>query len=232
MQIDGTRPLGKRAFQVEAASSKGRRHSHNEDAYLVNAEARIFAVADGMGGHREGYVASNAIVSVLGHVLTPQEDFEHRINTVSEAIHRANHSLFSQTQKEAAADISGSTLVSVILDEDYACCLWVGDSRLYLLRKDWLYLISEDHARQDGALTRAVGCMPDVEIDRRIIEIKEGDKLVLCSDGLIKGVNEEELADILSQGGEALAERLVAKAIVGGSLDDITVVLLEIVGDD
>lgn len=213
-------------LEAEVATCRGVTHERNEDAYVVHIEGGLFAIADGMGGHRDGHVASAAIVSVLEKTLAPDAPFEEKIETATRAIESVNASLYAQSRSNPDLDISGSTAVSLIVGEDYACCLWVGDSRLYLFRQGHLFLVSEDHAGPDGALLRAVGSAQTVEVDRRIMEIVEDDLFLLCSDGLLKGMNEDGLAELLSEIGEAPADRLLAKSIVGGSGDDITVILV------
>jgi serine/threonine protein phosphatase PrpC len=219
-------------LEAEAATSRGRKHARNEDAYIVNIEGGLFAVADGMGGHRDGHVASQAVVSLLDHTLDLTATFEQRIAAATQAIETANRVLYSQTLATPGADICGSTAITLVVGEGYACCLWVGDSRLYLFRDNWLYLVSEDHVAEGGSLTRAVGSAAEIEVDRRIIEIKEHDVFLLCSDGLLKGMNEDALADLMGAVGHAPADRLLAKSIAGGSSDDVTVILVWVATHD
>jgi serine/threonine protein phosphatase PrpC len=213
-------------LEAEAASCRGQSHERNEDAYLVDIEGGLFAVADGMGGHRDGHVASNAVMSVLSQTLVVAASLEEKIETATRAIESVNASLYAQSRSSPGMDISGSTAVALIVAERYACCLWAGDSRLYLFRKNNLFLVSEDHGDHGGALTRAVGSAATLEVDRRIVEVKDGDIFLLCSDGLLKGIDEGEIVELLGQTGAAPADRLLAKAIAGGSSDDITLVLV------
>ncbi|MEM8812403.1 MAG: PP2C family serine/threonine-protein phosphatase [Pseudomonadota bacterium] len=213
-------------FEVEAATRRGLRHKTNEDAYLVDVEGGLFSVSDGMGGHRDGNVASNAIVTVLSRTLNPEASFEERIETATLALKRVNEALFGPSRDNPEQDISGATTVSLIVGNGYGCCLWAGDSRLYLMRDENLYLISEDHAGAGGMLTRAVGSAPALETDRRVIALQPDDLFLLCSDGLLKGMNEDELLAMLTGAAGGLAERLVAKAVAGGSTDDITLILV------
>lgn len=215
-----------RRLEAEGASSLGLTHTSNEDAYLIALDGALFAVADGMGGHRDGDIASRSIVSILARTLDPAASFEARIEEATRALESVNGALYAPTIERPDLDISGSTVVGLIVGDAYACCLWVGDSRLYLFRDGALYLISEDHAFENGMLTRAVGSRPLLDVDRRVIEIRAGDLFLLCSDGLMKGLDETDLADILAQRGDGLVDRLIAKSIAGGSGDDITVVLI------
>ncbi|MCJ8518550.1 serine/threonine protein phosphatase PrpC [Pseudorhizobium tarimense] len=219
-------PDGQPVVEAEAATRRGYSHAYNEDAYLVSVDAHVFAVADGMGGHRDGHRASNLVVSALAKKLERPAAFEDRILASQIAIEEANAALHSEAVANPALGISGSTVVALVVGEGYACCLWVGDSRLYLMRSGRLYLISEDHAAVSGALTRAVGSAGKVAVERRLVELSDGDVFLLCSDGLLKGMTEETLIDILAGGGENVADRLLAKSVAGGSTDDITLVLV------
>ncbi len=199
---------------------------------MVDLDGRLFAIADGMGGHRDGHVASRTVIASLQQRGATTSPLEARIGDATYALEEANAALFSQTLANPAAGISGSTAVVLLVGEDYACCLWVGDSRLYLMRNEQLYLISEDHATPDGTLTRAIGSADKVEVERRIVELADGDLFVLCSDGLLKGMDEHELIGILCEEKENSADRLLAKAIAGGSVDDITLVLVWALADE
>lgn len=213
-------------LEAEAVTRRGLSHDTNDDAYLVNIDCGVFCVADGMGGHRDGHIASNAVLSLIERTLDPEASFETKIGTATLAVETVNAMLHAEFLENPALDICGTTFLSLIVGDAYACCLWVGDSRLYLYRAGHLYLISEDHATADGVLTRAVGSAAAVEVERRILKIQEDDVFLLCSDGLLKGVGEGDLADLLGAAGEAQADRLLAKSVVGGSNDDITLVMV------
>ncbi len=215
---------------AESATSRGRQHARNQDAWHIDIESGLFAVADGMGGHRDGHVASAALMAALSAASDPSASFESRIDVATMAIETANRGLYEQHLATPGSDIMGSTVLALILGDRHACCLWVGDSRLYLFRNQWLYLLSEDHA-EGGALIRAVGSASTVQVERRIFERQDGDVFLLCSDGLLKGMGEDEVAELLLGGQDLLAERLIAKAIAGGSSDDITVILVRVNGD-
>ncbi|WP_172746498.1 PP2C family serine/threonine-protein phosphatase [Neorhizobium sp. T25_13] len=204
---------------------------HNEDAYMVSLGERLFAIADGMGVHRDGHIASRTVITSLQQ-RSAATSLEERIDNATRALEEANAALFGESLANPAAGISGSTAVALLVGEDYACCLWVGDSRLYLMRNEKLYLISEDHAAEGGALTRAIGSSAKVDVDRRIVELADGDLFVLCSDGLLKGMGEDELVGILCDRRENAADRLLAKSIAGGSVDDITLVLVWVLADE
>lgn len=221
-----------RAIAAEAATRQGLRHEQNQDCYLVVHQSGLFAVADGMGGHRDGHLASQAFVEELALIsFQTGEAFNDKLQCIEAAYHRVNEQLYGSYLDNPVRDISGSTGLTLVVHEGFAGCQWVGDSRLYLLRQGHLFLISEDHSDDMGRLTRALGSNEDMNVDRRVIETLPGDVLVLCSDGLIKGASETEIADTLAQQGVGAADHLAARAVAGGSSDDITIVVVRIDGD-
>lgn len=212
-------------LDAEAASRRGTQHTVNEDGYLVLAERGIFCVADGMGGHRDGEGASRSLIQALDVAAAGEGGFEERIRGVETAILAVNEALHAPTRTVPGLDISGTTVVVLLVGDGYACCLWAGDSRLYLVRSGRLYLVSEDHVAAGGALTRAVGAGAHLVLDRRVIEIAEGDVFLLCTDGLLKGIGEDDMLALIGAPDGHPAERLIAKAVSGGSNDDITLVM-------
>lgn len=220
-------PAGPHTFlEADAALRCGPAHDNNEDAYFVDIERGVFSIADGMGGHRDGHVASRAVISMLDEALPHAASLECRIDKATHAIRRVNNTLFNQSMEHSDKDICGSTVITLLVDAGYACCLWAGDSRLYLFRDEYLYLVSEDHADSGGALTRAVGASSDLVLDRGLVEVRPGDIFLLCSDGLLKGMSENRLADMLSQSGSGLTDRMLAESVSGGSTDDITLIVV------
>jgi len=223
------RNLPAAAFVSESVTHKGPRHTRNEDAFFSRPEIGLHAVADGMGGHRDGDVASATIIEEIAGLRTRMTHaFGHRVAAVDAAIHRANERLYSRYLANPEDGISGSTVLALILQHDLATCIWAGDSRLYLQREGHLFLLSEDHADEVGRLTSAIGAEEDPALERRTIEVRAGDIFVLCTDGLIKGLSENDMADVLAEWHEGIAQDLLSKAITGGSRDDITCVIVQV----
>lgn len=230
---DMSRSGGARSLDVEAVTRRGFSHVKNEDAYLVDVDRGLFAVSDGMGGHRDGDLASQAVVDALATVpFEPGQSLDQKLALVVRALVRVSNGLFADYLAAPEQDISGATALCVLVDGDYACCVWAGDSRLYLLRDHHLYLVSEDHSDNGGPLTRAIGAAEHIQIDRRLVTLEPNDVLILCTDGLLKGLDETELANMIEDGTAGLADRLLAKAMAGGSKDDITVVAVWTESDD
>lgn len=218
-------------LEAEAATRRGPTHLINQDAFVADAQSGLFVVSDGMGGHRDGQAASSTVTSILDHTFDAHASFEEKLSTASQAISNVNTLLYAPCAADPTIDISGATVVALIVADGYAACLWAGDSRLYLFRDSDLYLISEDHVAEDRTLTRAVGSAPHIDVERRILEVRAGDMFLLASDGLLKGLNEREVSNLLDSYGGGVVERLIDNAIAGGALDDITVVLVRVERD-
>ncbi|GGB45893.1 serine/threonine phosphoprotein phosphatase Stp1 [Roseibium aquae] len=219
-------------IRAEAVTHRGPRHAQNEDSFFSSPETGLFAVADGMGGHRDGHLASAAVIEeIAGLRQYPlAQAFGHKVAAVDAAIHRANERLYRAYLDQPELGITGTTVVSLVLCGDLATCLWSGDSRLYLFRADHLFLLSEDHTDNVGRLTNAIGADADPGLEQRTIEVLRGDTFVLCTDGLFKGITETELADCLADWSDGAADRLLFKAIDGGSRDDITFIIAQVAG--
>jgi serine/threonine protein phosphatase PrpC len=233
-----------------AVTDRGGRHD-NQDSLLVEDELGLYAVADGVGGHQAGDVASATVIQVLREVIAGwrRDDPEQREKAWS-ALHRAIETACATVHRSAKGDpkLAGmsTTVTAVLIDGDQAVMGHVGDSRLYLLREGTLEQISTDHtlaaelyrggviAREHvdrhphaHVLTRNVGTQPSVEVETLLLEVHPGDLLLLCSDGLNPAMHPPErvvdLLDSTSDLAGALGQ-LVERAKAAGSHDNITAV--------
>lgn len=200
----------------------------NQDTHFADAKSGLFSIADGMGGHRDGDLASQATVqAVAGLAGLPATAHEKQLIAVEAALSKVNQTLFASYLAAPEQDISGTTSLSLVISGSYASCIWTGDSRLYLLRDQHLFLISEDHADELGRLTSGVGISETISIlGRRTVELMPGDVFILCTDGLLKGMDETLLANMTAEGTYGLTDRLIARSVAGGSNDDITVIVV------
>src|SRR2546429_4329385 len=226
---------------VGVATDIGKVRGANEDSYLV--EPPLFAVADGMGGHRGGDVASKLALE------TVEQRFHRRTGTLSEQVRRANKAVFERSKVDRRVTGMGTTLTAALVQGDALRLAHVGDSRAYLLRAGSLRQLTTDHtlvARMVKAgeiseaeaevhphrnvLTRALGTEADVRVDEDEIPLLEGDRVLLCSDGLTGMVTEEQIQAILEMDvpAQEAADRLVTAANRAGGIDNITVVVLGI----
>jgi serine/threonine protein phosphatase PrpC len=233
-----------------AVTDMGRMRKNNEDRYLI--AGRLAAVADGMGGHRAGEVASAIAMEELatlehaGPWPTPAGAGE----ALRAVFLQANRRIREVASKDSEFEGMGTTLVALLEDGDSVHLANVGDSRAYLLRNGELSQVTVDHTlvqelidegrlRPDEAerhpqrsiITRALGVESDVEVDLFTYKLLPGDRLLLCSDGLSGVVNEQRIRNVMLRVPEPqrAAEKLVAMANEGGGPDNITVVVLDTV---
>jgi PPM family protein phosphatase len=232
-------------LRVGVATDIGRVRERNDDSYLVDEP--LFAVADGMGGHKGGDVASQLALETI------EAGFLEGGRDLAQPIRDANAAVFERSQVDTAVRGMGTTLTAVVVEGASALFAHVGDSRAYLLRAGDLRQLTEDHtlvARMvksgeiseaeagvhphRSVLTRALGTEPQVEVDEFDVALTDGDRLLLCSDGLTGMVTEEQIVAILSAAPDPqdAADRLVRAANRAGGVDNITVLVLDVESEE
>jgi serine/threonine protein phosphatase PrpC len=226
----------------DALTHQGCVRAANEDSLLCMPREGVWVVADGMGGHRNGKLASERVVASVRNAELPL-DFASACNAVAGGIHAANRSIFNEAS--AAGDQMGSTVVALILRERTFAVLWAGDSRAYLFRDNVLHQLTIDHTQvqqmvergllnpeqaaghpMGHVLARAVGVQQVLQVDAISDEALPGDIFVLCSDGLHGVVRGEEIAANLFEHGPRCAERLVELCLERGAPDNVTVAIV------
>ena len=241
---------GTSAIELRAAARTdvGMRRSANEDAFALAPGLGLFLVADGMGGHVAGQVASRlAARSLLQAVASEREAGLQLAERLQRAVARANQEIFSAASSKPELEGMGTTLVAALVRGARLGLVHVGDSRAYLSRAGALRQLTRDHtlvnelerrgelgpgeARdhpQRHVLTRALGVRRRVSADVCELTLQGGDALLLCSDGLTQHVSDPELAQRLGSGGppEADCEALIELANSRGGEDNVTVALL------
>jgi len=219
---------------ASSATWQSATHAHNEDAMATLPEAGLFVVADGMGGHVDGGLASRSIVEILCHAVDGGSQLAERLEQAETAIQSINKALRRESELRPEPVIIGSTVALLLVGEGYAACLWAGDSRIYLLRDGELYQLTRDHSlasempetgRPQNIITRAVGPRDLLELDRLVTPVALDDTLLVCSDGLTKVMEPDEIGELMHEPISGLADRIVARAVVLGSRDDVTVVV-------
>jgi serine/threonine protein phosphatase PrpC len=226
-----------------SATNVGLLRKVNEDSFLVRDDANLWGVADGMGGHDAGDVASKMIVDTLGALpVAPPAAF---LGSVTDALGAVDRRLVEAARQRGSDSVIGSTVVLLLTASRHYACVWAGDSRLYLWRNGVLQQISRDHSLvQDlvdqnlirpeeaethphaNVITRAIG-IGNAEFEVRRGSLELGDILLLCSDGLTKMVDDREIAHIMSSiGFEHMAAALIECALQHGGKDNVTVVLV------
>ncbi|MGR8947345.1 MAG: PP2C family protein-serine/threonine phosphatase [Gammaproteobacteria bacterium] len=226
-------------------TSAGNVRDLNEDAFIDSPTQGVFAVADGMGGHSAGDVASNKLVEALGKIKCPSRLSE-LVEFAEYHILRINKELFEFGQ--ANKQITGTTVVALLIVEDFCAYLWAGDSRLYRSRGGQLEQLTTDHTQTElyiemglidkndadkfssrNRITRAVGAAADLVLDVEVEELKSGDRFLLCSDGLDKHLNHDEIAEIIVDGSpENASQALINATLERGANDNVTVCIVDI----
>lgn len=234
------------AWRSAARTDTGKVRARNEDAFLALPEQGLWVVADGMGGHQNGALASRLIVEQLAEL--PEGSLDQRLVELRQCLHRLNHRLGQELTVTAdrTDTVIGSTVVALLLDGDRAACVWAGDSRCYLWRGARLYQLSRDHslvqqlideqglapheaARHPAAnaLTRAIGASETLQLDILELDVLPGDVFLLCSDGLYQGVSADELGACLNLPSPHLAvERLFQRVLDGPARDNLSAVVI------
>jgi protein phosphatase len=229
---------------VGAATDIGQVREGNEDSYLVVEP--LYAVADGMGGHRGGEVASSLALE------TVQGMFERREGSLAEQVAEANRAVFDRSQNDRKVSGMGTTLTAAQVDGNRVHLVHVGDSRAYLLRGGELTQVTEDHTLvhrmvmegeiseeeaethpHRSILTRALGVDQNIQVDEGDLEVAPGDRLLLCTDGLTGMVPEGQIREILleSLDPQEAVDKLVKVANRAGGIDNITALILDFAND-
>jgi serine/threonine protein phosphatase PrpC len=222
-----------------AKTDVGLVRTNNEDSYLTDPERCLAIVADGMGGHAAGEVASKIAVDTISERLNNTDSFwpfgrSGRERTrIVESIRLANRRIREAALQDTSLAGMGTTVVVLWVRGRRAHVAHVGDSRIYRYRKGGLVQLTRDHswpseqASMRNVLTRAVGAEDKVEIDHRLLEVLSGDIFLLCSDGLTRPVGDERIVQTLREftNGDEASQRLIDLAKENGAPDNVTVVL-------
>ncbi|HEY3814458.1 MAG TPA: protein phosphatase 2C domain-containing protein [Caulobacteraceae bacterium] len=231
------------ALKVASRTHVGCKRKVNEDAVLDRPDLGLYAVADGMGGHKAGDVASALVIEVLGAKPLGRA-LSDRIEEVRRRLADANARLVAM--RGEAGHTIGTTVVALVVDGGAFGCLWAGDSRCYRLRGGRLAQLTRDHslvqdlvevgeiAPEDArdhpnanVVTRAVGASGALEVDLMAGEVHKGDVYLLTSDGLTKVVEDHEIeAQLRMPDPAATADRLVALCLERGAPDNVAVIVL------
>ncbi|MDN4502267.1 protein phosphatase 2C domain-containing protein [Alteromonadaceae bacterium BrNp21-10] len=213
----------------------------NEDDFLDASEVAMWCVADGMGGHQKGDVASRMICDYLKCLATP-ESYPITPTQVKERINQVNERLIALADTQPESSVIGSTVVVLVFDQQSAHCIWAGDSRIYRLRQNQLTRLTRDHSQVEelveagllsaedaeshpaaNVITRAVGAHEELDLDVISVPLQQGDIFLLCSDGLNKVMNDNEIAEyLISHSLDALPELFIQTALERNARDNVT----------
>jgi type VI secretion system protein ImpM len=224
------------SFRSAAATDVGKARSNNEDGFLERPDAGLWVVADGMGGHSHGEVASRMVCDAL---VDFQVDgtFEEAVAAATRRLQDVNDHLLRSAMSSHPADRSGSTVVALLLRGVRSAVLWAGDSRVYRSRAGRLEQLSQDHslaaisgpgAAESSVITRAVGVQPDLTLDIHRDAVQAGDRFLLCSDGLTRVVPDAQIASLMENPDiSAAVDGLIRATLDAGAPDNVTVLIAE-----
>lgn len=229
-----------------ARSDVGLVREHNEDSFLLRTP--LFAVCDGMGGHAAGEVASSIAVKVIGEEAPNTADDV----LLGAAIEAANQAVIEAPQKGIGKAGMGSTASAIFIEGNQMAVAHVGDSRIYLLHHGTLVRVTHDHSYVEelvdsgqitadearnhpsrSVVTRALGSDPEMYADHFTLEVSDGDRIILCSDGLSSMILDDEIESIAVSNitPQNAADSLVSAALTAGGADNITVIVVDILDD-
>ena len=261
MSAGGRRWVFQMRLTCAALTDPGRRRENNEDSVCVREDLGLFLVADGMGGHVGGEIASRLVVEAVerfvaetapGRVRPSRPAGPGAGDRLNAALIEANRRLAARIARDAALDGMATTAVALLADDEAVALAHVGDSRAYRYRSEHLERLTRDHSwveeqmragllTPDAALrhpwrhvvTRALAGTMDVEADVAELSLEAGDRLLLCSDGLSSVVSHDEIADALREDRPPadVCRELVRRANAAGGPDNVTVVLVDVHAD-
>jgi protein phosphatase len=232
-------------MRFSALSDKGNRRSLNEDNFFINEEIKFLMVADGMGGHAAGEVASQTAVSSAANF---DFDLLDPLASLSQLTFKINQEIINKSQQNPDYMGMGTTFAAVIIKHNKLYYVNLGDSRIYLYnrKEENLKKISKDHSlvadllRQGkiteeeafdhpkkNIVTQALGLDDELDLDTGQLEISEADYILLCTDGLTDMIRKSEIEAVFKkyQESEKIAEELLAEALASGGLDNITLIV-------
>lgn len=242
-EITSRRPVEWRSFSL---SDVGCVREVNEDSLIESSDKQLWAVADGMGGHKVGDVASKKIIELLERVNAYQNLSDY-IDEVEDTLFNANQLLIDFARENFDSQTMGSTAVCLIIKQNVGVAMWVGDSRLYRYRNNQLQQMTRDHSQvqemvQMGLLsqeeaavhpyrnviTRAVGVEPDLYVDINVFSTQVGDKFLLCSDGLYNAVSRDDVEFMLNHHDpKACVADLMKAALENGADDNVSIIVVK-----
>lgn len=231
-------------WQIATQTHCGNVRKNNEDSLLALQSYPLFVVADGMGGHEAGEVASQMLVDSLAK-LNLHESLKQAVDQVENSITAVNTEVRRYAEQNLKGKTMGTTVVAMLAEGLNGACIWAGDSRLYRLRDDDIDQISEDHSfvtemvksgqltpeeaanhPSSNVITRAVGAAPQLALEVTTFDIKPNDTYLLCSDGLYNEVEDHELEYALGAGDVVQSsERLLQLCLSRTAKDNVSFII-------
>ena len=235
-------------FECVSRTHVGLRRKVNEDSLAVRTERGLWAVADGMGGHEAGDVASSKVTEALLN-LPIVYGLDELVECAVAAVGNVNRELIALASSTGSERTIGTTVVGLAIAGGQYRCFWAGDSRAYRVRQGQIEQLTRDHSLVQGlvdagmlepaeaathpnanVVTRAVGVAPELKIEIASGDAMAGDQFLLASDGLTRVVEDSELASVLaSRPPEEAADQLVETVLSRGAPDNVTIIITKLV---
>ena len=235
-------------FECASRTNVGLKRKINEDSLFVDSERGLWAVADGMGGHDSGEVASATVVEALRN-LPRVENLDELASAAKDALAGANRQLIDLARSSGSQQSIGTTVVGIAIADGDFRCFWMGDSRAYRFRDGYLSRVSRDHSlvqklidagmlspedaehhENANVVTRAVGVSEQVEVDVVSGDAVPGDQFLLASDGLTRVVEDDEIAsELQSSPPDQAADNLIQMVLARGAPDNVSIVIVKLV---
>jgi serine/threonine protein phosphatase PrpC len=231
-----------------ARSDQGMVRTSNEDSYIANIQSRIFLVADGMGGHAAGEIASHIAASTIDELVSGRSSDSNMEELLQAAAKEANKRVYETQKLKSEYRGMGSTLTVLTLLDDHYYVAQVGDSRAYLFRDKKLQQLTRDHSLvwplyesgiltkddisrhpQKNLITRSIGTHAEVEADLQKGPVHEGDIFLLCSDGLTDVLSDHDILKVFIDNAHdprEISELFIRAANLGGGPDNVTAVVV------
>lgn len=240
-------PAASFSWRSSSRSEVGNVRQLNEDSFLDLSSRGLWIVADGMGGHEAGDVASQMVVSSLADIETP-ESFGEFVDEVEDRVLDVNVRLYEMAHSGPEDVVIGCTFASVLAYGNHALCMWAGDSRVYRSRDGHLEQITRDHSeveemiargeiRRDEAeshpsanvITRAVGGVEQLYLDLLVEPLRDGDRYLICSDGLYKDLMPNEIEKLVGSAGDCgdACSQLIDESLSRECPDNVTVIVVD-----
>lgn len=234
-------------FECVSRTHVGLKRKINEDSILVRTREGLWAVADGMGGHDAGEVASATVTQALTDVPSGLP-LDKLVQSSIEAIGQANRQLITFGQANGFTRTVGTTVVGLAIADGEFRCFWAGDSRAYQVRRGEIARLSRDHSlvqdlvdagmlsadeaerhENSNIITRAVGVAPELNVDVVSGDAEPGDQFLLASDGLTRVVDDGEIVEELSRSApEKAADELLELVLERGAPDNVSIIIVKV----
>lgn len=234
-------------FRSAGATHPGRVRTVNQDAFVDLPDQGVWAVADGVGGHQHGEAASQAVVTAIAESAKETPAKAHA-EAIRQRIIGVNHELVESAHQLGPDALIASTVAIMVADTNRCICLWAGDSRVYGFRQGRLSRLTRDHSHVEqlvdrglisaqealhhpdaNIILRAVGREERLDLDAVVYDLYDGDKFLLCTDGITKELDDDEIAEVLAQGDcHDNCQQLLSLALSRQCADNVALIVIDV----